>query len=175
MDRKSKYALIKSLTGNTELARKGRNWGQERIDREIVSMYRSIEEASPKRNTRGINRKIKYDKARNAGYSPVEATKMQDWSNKHLNDIVKNHIIVNKSARRQRWKSMSRRRAVDPESEILARRLNTKKGLDKDHSFGWSIAYYVYTEGVDPEKWFKSVKIDPFIPEVYRLPNTVSF
>ena len=199
MDRKQKYALIKDVTGNVELARRARNWGEKRINDEILSMYKPSKQVAPSRSNRAKTRKIKYDKARNAGYSPVEATKMQDWSMQHINDTVRNQTIVNKTARRKRWKYMSIRRKMDTDLDILARKFNNRKhremlakkrsnrasdGLyktdkngmkvyDKNHGFGWGIVYTYYTTGIDPEILYSKTTIDPFIPEIYRLPNTV--
>lgn len=205
MDRKQKYTLIKKTTGNSKLAQKARDWSEDRINREILSMYAPSKEVIIKRQMRSDNRRQKRLIIRNAGYSPVEADRMVSWSWKRINDALENNVVVNKKARRDRWKSMSKRRKLDPESISLAQRLNRakheellrrkgskkdsdglykieyigknrieRKVFDKNHNFGWSIAYYVYTEGADPDKWFKAVKIDPFIPEIYRLPNTIS-
>lgn len=199
MDRKQKYALIKETTGNTELARRARNWSESRIDREILSMYKPIKQVAPKTNKRAISRKIKYDKSRNAGYTPVEAARMQDWSIKHLNDVIRNNVVVNAKARRKRWKYMSVRRKMDYDLEILARKFNKRKhkemlkkkrssrdsdGLykvnkngikvyNKNHDFGWGIIYTYYTKGIDPELLYNNTVIDPFIPEIYKLPNSL--
>lgn len=202
MDRKQKYTLIKKVTGNSKLAQKGRDWSKDRINREILSMYESVKEVSPRRTSktkRAFNRKIKYDKARNAGYTPKEATRMQDWSIQHINNVVRGKVIVNVSSRRKRWKYMSIKRKMDYDLEIMARNFNKRKhaemlrkkrtsrasaGLyktletgvkvyDKNHGFGWGIVYTAYTRGLDPEKLYKNTTIDPFIPEIYKLPNSL--
>lgn len=176
----------------------------DRIDKEILSMYRPIKSVTPSTSKRAINRKIKYDKARNAGYSPVEATRMQDWSIQHINNVIRNNIIVNVVNRRKRWKYMSIKRKMDPNLEIMARSFNKRKhaemlrkkrtnkasaGLykiikvgkkrlekkvyDKNHGFGWGIVYTAYTKGINPEYLYKNTIIDPFIPEIYKLPNSL--
>ena len=197
--KKEKYALVVKVTGNVPLARQARGWSDERINREILSMYKSVQEVSITKTKRATRRKIRYDKARNAGYSPVEATKMQDWSIKHLNNIIKNKVIVNVSSRRKRWKYMSIKRKMDYDLEIIARKFNKRKHLemlkkkrsrsdsdglykidkngkkiyDKNHGFGWGIVYTAYTKGLDPEMLYNNTVIDPFIPEIYKLPNSL--
>ena len=204
MDRKEKYALIKKTTGNSKLAQRARGWSMDRIDKEILSMYEPIKSVTPSLSKRASIRKIRYDKARNAGYTPKEATRMQDWSIQHINNTIRNNIIVNVTNRRKRWKYMSIKRKMDPNLEIMARNFNKRKhaemlrkkrtnkasaglfktisvgknGLekkvyDKNHGFGWGIVYTAYTKGLDPEELYKNTTIDPFIPEIYKLPNSL--
>lgn len=201
MDRKEKYALVYKVTKNSDLARTYRDRSMERIQKEVLDMYAPPIEVIIKRQMRNDTVRRKRYAIRSAGYSPAEADKMVSWSWDRINNVINNNVVIDPIARRKRWKYMSTRKKMDSNLETLARSLNERKhkemlkarrsskasdGLykvdnngslvyDKNHNFGWSIVYYVYTRGADPEKWFKSVKIDPFMPEIYRLPNTVAF
>ena len=94
---------------------------------------------------------------------------------------------------------MSVKRKMDYDLEILARKFNQRKhremlnkkrsskdsdGLykvnkngikvyDKNHGFGWGIVYTYYTKGIDPDLLYNNTVIDPFIPEIYKLPNSL--
>ena len=191
-NRQRKIALVLKTTGNKKLAQSVRDWGDKRIQKEIIDFYAPI--LTAKRKKRADLRDIKYLKARNAGYTPEESTRMRDWSIDHINKAIRNNLIVNVTSRRKRWKYMSIKRKMDPELEILARRFNKRKhnemkrkglkGLtktdkngrqvyDKNHGFGWGIVYTAYTQGLNAEELYKATKIDPFIPEIYKLPNSL--
>ena len=198
--RQKKIALVFKYTKNKKLSQKYRDSSYKKIQSEIIDFYDPTNEISIKIKAKRNTIRYKRTVIRNAGYSPVEADRMVSWSWKRINNTISGNVIVNKKARRARWKSMSRRKAVDSEFVNLAQKLNKRKhadllikkgsirasaGLykvnnkgikvyDKNHSFGWSIAYYYYTEGVDIEKWFEAVKLDPFIPEVYTRPDTLT-
>lgn len=191
-NRQKKIALVYKYTKNKKLAQSYRDTSYKKIQKEIIDFYTPI--LTIKRAKRADKRTIKYQKARNAGYTPKEATRMQDWSVKHINQVVRDNLIVNVASRRKRWKYMSIKRKMDYGLEIMARKFNLRKhkemrrkglrGLtktdkkgkevyDKNHGFGWGIVYTAYTRGLDPESLYKATKIDPFIPEIYKLPNSL--
>ena len=197
--RQKKIALVFKYTKNKKLSQTYRDSSYKKIQKEIIDFYDPTNEIILKRKAKSNTIRFKRTVIRNAGYSPTEADRMVSWSWKHINSTIKNKVIVNVSSRRKRWKYMSIKRKMDPKLEIMARGFNKRKhaemlrkkrtsrasaGLyktlesgvkvyDKNHGFGWGIVYTAYTRGLDPEKLYKNTTIDPFIPEIYKLPNSL--
>jgi hypothetical protein len=182
--RNERYQKVFQITQDSAVARRYRDFGQERYKQELSKLKRikkrtKAPQLTPRQIAYWKTRKRKEAYAIRLGYTPEEARKVS-WRSipnisKKAPSISKGDDTrltygktLSKQQRKASWINWAKAEKYPEQIRQLVESINMDLGFDPNAKYGWAIAYYAYKDNKSIEEIMKQYQPLDFSGERYE-------